>query len=154
MIKSISILGILLTAGCASQNSYTGFHDAQSAWPTTANAHPHSLDQLPIYHGLPEKAYLILGTQPLADTPDAEQEMVALQAAKRHGGEAVLLLEHTHELAATLRQAQHHPAPPSHPLTYKDSNTGFVLEKKTEIAAEGDPTFNSGKLAVIIRWAR
>jgi len=152
MIKSISIGVILLTAGCASNNSYTSFHEPQSAWPTTVKAQSHSSDQIQIYQGLPEKAYLILGTKPVSDATHEEQEKAALQAAKRHGGEAVLLLEHTHELAATLRQAQLQPVQTPHTLTFKDSNTGFVLEKRDGISPEGDPAFKPGKLAVIIRW--
>ncbi len=150
--KFLMLLVLLAANGCASHNSFTSFRGAQSNWPTGSTVAARTQEKVPIYHGLPAKPYTVTGISPLPHGPIEETERLAAQLASRHDGEAALILEQDSELASSLRLAAQNPEPASHPVTFKDSYTGFIVENKPRVPSSTIET-GTGKLAVIIRWA-
>jgi len=149
--KLLMLLVLLAANGCANHGSFTSFRGAQANWPTGSTVPTNSQEKVPIYHGLPAKPYAVTGISPLPHAPVEETERLAAQLASRHGGEAALILEQDSELASSLRLAAQNPEPNSHPVIFKDSYTGFVIENKPRVPNH-PPESGAGKLAVVIRW--
>ncbi len=136
-------------AGCASHGKYSAYRGQHKNWPTGSAGHSLSHEQLPVYHGLPEKPYRVIGTVSLPDDSISEQETA--QLASRYGGEAVLIVDQDSELASALFLATQEREPTSHPLTFKNANAGFIVEEKTGLTSTLSQK-HSGKVAVVIGW--
>ena len=145
----LMLMVAVAVSGCTSHREYSAYRGQHKNWPTGSASHSPGKEQLPIYHGLPEKPYRVIGTVSHPHDPISEQ--AAAQLAKRYGGEAVLIVEPDSELASALFLATQDREPTSHPLTFKNANAGFVVEEKTGLTSNL-PSKHSGKVAVVISW--
>ena len=111
VVKTFPLLivaAVALLTGCATTDfmPYTG---AQQKWPTASGALVSTKYAIPVYRGLPDRPYIILGEVAASHGQtwlwtDAESEAMeaAANEAKKRGGDAIILQGSSREYAGTI----------------------------------------------------
>ena len=91
MKRALSLVAagfLLIVAGCA-QVDYTPYSGDQSAWKVAPGAFSKTVNGLPVYYGLPDKPYTVLGRLTTVDAPVDRQAW----EAKSRGADALVIMK-------------------------------------------------------------
>ena len=100
-IASFLLLPALLLTGCYTTRiiPYAG---NQQAWPTAQGSFVDGTQAVPVYFGLPARAYTYLAqVQIEARDPNVDVVKIAAQTAKAKGADALLVLDNTERPVGT-----------------------------------------------------
>jgi hypothetical protein len=102
----VSIAALL--TGCMSNVDYMPYTGAQQKWPTASGALVSTKYAVPVYRGLPDRPYIVLGAVAsshgqtwLWTDAQAEAMEAAANEAKKRGGDAIVLENSSREYAGT-----------------------------------------------------
>jgi hypothetical protein len=80
------LIGLTCLAGCSSLD-YRAYTGAQPRWPTSQGAFVEVKDNIPIFHALPDKPYMVLGYAAMVDKTSGD---LAKLVKKQHGDAGII----------------------------------------------------------------
>lgn len=153
MLRLLCVL--LLSAsllGCASSN-YVNYQGEQEDWPTSKGTLVDNKYPVPVYFGLPNKPYIILGYLDATTAPVRRSGVVgyAAKKAKKAGGDAIILISQ----GAEYRGTYHSGSANSHTNMY-GNQTGnmFSATANTDVSynATSLPMYAGKAECIVIRF--
>jgi hypothetical protein len=86
----LPLLSVVLLTGCT-HSTYTPYVGAQQDWRTAPGGFAETIEGMPVYHGLPPVPYDIVGAVELDGYELSHPLRKAVEEARAHGGNAVIV---------------------------------------------------------------